>query len=1459
MRKAVSSKAPDCQVKKYVGTSFDDVKIVADNIDDVITVADNISKIDDVMPHVGDIAIVANNIDDVETVADNIADVNTLAPIASDITNVSTNIDAVKNTSDNMDAVIDAPNQAAAAKASADAALVSETNAKTSETNAKQSETNASTSEQNAAASAQAAQASASAASASEQAASTSETNAKQSENNAATSAAEALASQQAASLSESNAALSETNASNSATVAANSATAAATSETNAAASEASANTSETNAANSEQVATTKANEANASAAAAASSATDANQAKDDAVIAKDAAEAAQLKSETIYEAFMKGAVYRGAWNPKTQAYPDPQGINSHWDVLLDSGATYEDFDGKRWYSGDRLIWSEPDQEYFHVNRVAGVLSVNGKTGAVNITAEDINALPIDGAAKHVGILDKRNSNGGPLTPRALESTATTFQFTDDDKPVDYWMSKMSVKGWTNNYYAWELGSGAGQTTTPDNNKLWFRNGVNDTWNPWEEIYTSKNKPLANDLDAPTWRQIGLDSTQANLWRATGTARNDTTVNLDDLADYPGFYRTLISTSRLPDDMPQEEKDAIFATYPKHRGGTLFNGIWYLETLNIGKDSSATQILHPYRTTDGMWIRTRYGGIWKPWVRIYDSNYAPNAEEVGAYAKDEIDTMKGKDIFSTRDVGTTTTEDLSVFPDFLGVTRVQGSVLPGFPEASLSRYGNLASFYRSGADTAFQLFANYDNEKLFYKSGNRSRWSTRQWQEVYTSGNKPSAADINAVSKSGDTMTGDLVINTRLRTSTVVNNDNGEQGLLMYAGGTTRLGGSGASSMYFCPNGVSNNSAGDKAMELSKEGFVNLNADSATPLNIYRIGNGINVNMKFQGRNTDGTVIGTPWYAGAYTEGDGFGFGKDPNLAASANRVLEIAETGVGVRTTGSTSGVTIFGDDPAVIFYRNDIAKSGYIGMTGDSDDAFYVRPPSTGTRFKVYHQGNKPRADEVAGNDISLDGLSESLFYPVVFDGFNTAGYINNMTLSVGSGSGSDPYNNNTLTGFARGGGWSDQRAMWDLILQKYSEGETNIHSLWRGTQNFSGVVVYVRGGQAISLRSNSHAKVYTSDYSFGGSVFKAGVSDPNASGVVTNGERLISFGTSGRYCSDMATRFYTGEIKILPKDAHGLFKIETGANYDAMIRLSEDAGKHGGFIHYEGSGGNELRIGTRNNDTDVIAMRVYRGSSSVHIGDELLAKDLNVSLNGGLKLSGRRAIRSTDSSWLRLNDEGAFSSGIFCGSSLLRTDGQITSGSWSGSNKASRVALNFTDSTWGANGTAGFSVNNPDTSSAHWLAASYYDSTNIRAGIQILSTSEGRMRFYTNRRSKYVEINGGNVVAQGNVTGYSDARVKTDLEVIPNALDKVSQLTGYTYKRTDMDSDERKVGLIAQDVEKVLPEAVVTVDREDLGIDDFKTLDYGNMVALLVEGMKEQQAQIEELKKQIEELKK
>jgi len=99
-------------------------------------------------------------------------------------------------------------------------------------------------------------------------------------------------------------------------------------------------------------------------------------------------------------------------------------------------------------------------------------------------------------------------------------------------------------------------------------------------------------------------------------------------------------------------------------------------------------------------------------------------------------------------------------------------------------------------------------------------------------------------------------------------------------------------------------------------------------------------------------------------------------------------------------------------------------------------------------------------------------------------------------------------------------------------------------------------------------------------------------------------------------------------------------------------------------------------------------------------------------------------------------------------------------------------------------------------------------------------------------------------GNVRATGSITANSDISLKKNLLKIENALEKVEQINGYTYELKEDDS-KRHGGVIAQEIDKVFPEIVNT------GNDGLMGVEYGNISALLIEAIKEQQTQIKELK--------
>ncbi|MEX0812753.1 MAG: tail fiber domain-containing protein [Chitinophagales bacterium] len=165
-----------------------------------------------------------------------------------------------------------------------------------------------------------------------------------------------------------------------------------------------------------------------------------------------------------------------------------------------------------------------------------------------------------------------------------------------------------------------------------------------------------------------------------------------------------------------------------------------------------------------------------------------------------------------------------------------------------------------------------------------------------------------------------------------------------------------------------------------------------------------------------------------------------------------------------------------------------------------------------------------------------------------------------------------------------------------------------------------------------------------------------------------------------------------------------------------------------------------------------------------------------------------------------------------------------------------------------------------------------------TNVAAGSEnlYLSADQG-MQFYTGMQSGWaskvnamaisntgdVAIGGGTSssyklrvhgkVRSDGINETSDARLKKNVKSLENALDKVMALRGVNYEwRTEEFPDKEfsegvELGVIAQEVEKILPEIV---DTDDEG---YKSVQYSHMVPLLIEAIKEQQAEIDQLKKE------
>ena len=127
------------------------------------------------------------------------------------------------------------------------------------------------------------------------------------------------------------------------------------------------------------------------------------------------------------------------------------------------------------------------------------------------------------------------------------------------------------------------------------------------------------------------------------------------------------------------------------------------------------------------------------------------------------------------------------------------------------------------------------------------------------------------------------------------------------------------------------------------------------------------------------------------------------------------------------------------------------------------------------------------------------------------------------------------------------------------------------------------------------------------------------------------------------------------------------------------------------------------------------------------------------------------------------------------------------------------------------------------------------------------------DGKSLYISNQQDSKLSINGvtGSLVTEGDITAFgtvSDRNRKENIVKIENALDKVSQISGYTFNY--IGDDTPMTGVIAQELEEVLPEVVYETESPD-GIQS-KAVRHGNIVGLLIESIKELKAEIEELKK-------
>jgi hypothetical protein len=191
---------------------------------------------------------------------------------------------------------------------------------------------------------------------------------------------------------------------------------------------------------------------------------------------------------------------------------------------------------------------------------------------------------------------------------------------------------------------------------------------------------------------------------------------------------------------------------------------------------------------------------------------------------------------------------------------------------------------------------------------------------------------------------------------------------------------------------------------------------------------------------------------------------------------------------------------------------------------------------------------------------------------------------------------------------------------------------------------------------------------------------------------------------------------------------------------------------------------------------------------------------------------------------------------------------------------------IAVELGTSGWFTNAGTGISVENITLFKASYASLDSENATVILGYKAGTSVYGAKISLATSSITQSVTLcNGtdaisctGNITTTGNVTAYngSDERLKHNIVLISNPIEKLSKINGYTftwnddyYAKQNQDLFKRNdIGVIAQEIMEVIPEAVHEKDDGYLGVD------YQKIIPLLIEAIKEQQLQIEELRNDI-----
>jgi hypothetical protein len=399
-----------------------------------------------------------------------------------------------------------------------------------------------------------------------------------------------------------------------------------------------------------------------------------------------------------------------------------------------------------------------------------------------------------------------------------------------------------------------------------------------------------------------------------------------------------------------------------------------------------------------------------------------------------------------------------------------------------------------------------------------------------------------------------------------------------------------------------------------------------------------------------------------------------------------------------------------------------------------------------------------------------------------------------------------------------------------------------------------------------------------------------FRIGSSDLHSTGITVTNANILGVVTASSFSGPVSGNAtgLTGTPDITVRNITGVAATFTGnANISGVVTASSFSGPvSGNATGLTGTPDITVRnitgvAATFTGNVSIAGTLTYEDVTNVDSVGLITARSGVIINSGGLQVTGVTTVAAGSTSAPTINPSGDSNTGIFfpaadtiafseggAESGRFNSSGNLLVGTTSDTGTASQ-RLQVTGNAY-VSSSIGIGTTNPNGISGQtsqltmvgsnagggagyhqFLTVSNSGATNPSKFFRLNST--GGIEIVNNAYTAilFTFTNSGDFSASGNVTGYSDETLKDNIQTIPDALDKVIQLRGVEFDRNDIEGNPHQIGVIAQEVEKIIPEVVITND------DGIKSVAYGNLVGLLIEAVKDQQKQINELKARLEEI--